>query len=217
VSLRPGVTRSPNTSTRSTNCNDGSARSDRELAPIARSDARAQSAADDPRRRTADRPHLRFGDRRRLSLRIGRKARRLCRACTADHSVGRALGDRAPVKGGLADASLPRSRPLTKPGGRLITFHEHYRRLAANHGTNPAKVSLARKLLICSWHMQDRSSHAPDQRAPRRAPAAFRPPDGPAWLRGRGSSQDHSAPECRKRNELDSTNWERSKAVMPQG
>jgi transposase len=35
-------------------------------------------------------------------------------------------------------------------------FHEHYRRLAARHGTNPAKVSVARKLLICSWHMLSR-------------------------------------------------------------
>ena len=35
-------------------------------------------------------------------------------------------------------------------------FHEHYRRLADRHGTNPAKVSVARKLLICSWHMLSR-------------------------------------------------------------
>ena len=32
-------------------------------------------------------------------------------------------------------------------------FHEHYRRIAARHGKNPAKSSVARKLLICSWHM----------------------------------------------------------------
>jgi transposase len=36
-------------------------------------------------------------------------------------------------------------------------FHEHYRRLAARHGTNPAKVSVARKLLICAWHMLSRN------------------------------------------------------------
>jgi transposase len=35
-------------------------------------------------------------------------------------------------------------------------FHGHYRRLAARHGTNPAKASVARKLLICSWHMLSR-------------------------------------------------------------
>jgi transposase len=45
-------------------------------------------------------------------------------------------------------------------------FHEHYRRLAASHGTSPAKVSVARKLLICSWHMLSRGqvfrpSHPP--------------------------------------------------------
>jgi transposase len=36
-------------------------------------------------------------------------------------------------------------------------FHEHYRRLAETHGTNPAKISVARKLLICSWHMLSRN------------------------------------------------------------
>jgi transposase len=35
-------------------------------------------------------------------------------------------------------------------------FHEHYRRLASRHGKNPAKSSVARKLLICSWHMLSR-------------------------------------------------------------
>ena len=45
-------------------------------------------------------------------------------------------------------------------------FHDHYRRLAARHGTNPAKVSVGRKLLICSWHMLSRGqvfkpSHPP--------------------------------------------------------
>jgi len=35
-------------------------------------------------------------------------------------------------------------------------FHEHYRRLAARHGVNPARSAVARKLLICSWHMLSR-------------------------------------------------------------
>ena len=35
-------------------------------------------------------------------------------------------------------------------------FHQHYRRLAATHGTNPAKIAGARKLLICAWHMLSR-------------------------------------------------------------
>jgi hypothetical protein len=30
-------------------------------------------------------------------------------------------------------------------------------RLAARHGRNPAKSSVARKLLICSWHMLSRN------------------------------------------------------------
>jgi transposase len=35
-------------------------------------------------------------------------------------------------------------------------FHGHYRRLSARHGKNPAKSAVARKLLICSWHMLSR-------------------------------------------------------------
>jgi transposase len=48
-------------------------------------------------------------------------------------------------------------------------FHEHYRRLAARHGTNPAKISVARKLLICSWHMLSRRQ---EFRLPRTTPTA---------------------------------------------
>ena len=36
-------------------------------------------------------------------------------------------------------------------------FHAHYRRIAARHGTNPAKSAVARKLLITSWHMLARN------------------------------------------------------------
>jgi len=39
---------------------------------------------------------------------------------------------------------------------RSNPFHEHYRRIAARHGKNPAKSAIARKLLICSWHMLSR-------------------------------------------------------------
>ena len=35
-------------------------------------------------------------------------------------------------------------------------FHEHYLRVAARHGKNPAKSAVARKLLITSWHMLSR-------------------------------------------------------------
>jgi hypothetical protein len=48
----------------------------------------------------------------------------------------------------------------TRPGGSECRFalptnpfHQHYQRLAATQGTNPAKVSVARKPLICAWHM----------------------------------------------------------------
>jgi transposase len=51
-------------------------------------------------------------------------------------------------------------------------FHEHYRRLAARHGKNPAKSSVARKLLITSWHMLSRGQvfNSPDRRLPLKAP-----------------------------------------------
>jgi transposase len=54
-------------------------------------------------------------------------------------------------------------------------FYEHYRRIAARHGTNPAKSAVARKLLICSWHMlsRDQVFQPTDQRLPRQAPSAF--------------------------------------------
>ena len=83
---------------------------DRELAPIARSDPRAQLLFDDPGDRTADQPHLRLGDRRGLALRLTGEARRLCGSCSADQPVGRALGDRAAIEGRLEDASLGRGR-----------------------------------------------------------------------------------------------------------
>ena len=101
------------------------ARPDRSLRP------EGPAAADDPRRRAFDQPHLRLGDRRRLSLLIGVKARRLCRARSADQPVGSALGDRAAVEGRLAHAALgggrgrqsglatlePLSRALPPAGG----------------------------------------------------------------------------------------------------
>ena len=74
--------------------------------PIAGSDPESTAAADDPRGRTVDQPHLRRGDRRRLALCSALEAGRLCRPGAADHPVGRALGDRAAFEGRLADASL---------------------------------------------------------------------------------------------------------------
>ena len=53
-------------------------------------------------------------------------------------------------------------------------FHEHYRRLAERHGTNPAKVSVARKLLICSWHMLSRGQVFKPSRPKSAAASALR-------------------------------------------
>jgi transposase len=58
-------------------------------------------------------------------------------------------------------------------------WHGHYLRVSARHGKNPAKSSVARKLLIAAWHMLSRNEpfrpHAPAaaRTLPRRAPAAF--------------------------------------------
>jgi transposase len=49
-------------------------------------------------------------------------------------------------------------------------FHEHYRRIAARHGINPAKSSVARKLLIATWHMLSRDQVF--QPSPPTAPAS---------------------------------------------
>lgn len=58
-------------------------------------------------------------------------------------------------------------------------WHGHYLRVTARHGKNPAKSSVARKLLIAAWHMlsRDEPFKPPASTAartlPRRAPAAF--------------------------------------------
>jgi transposase len=58
-------------------------------------------------------------------------------------------------------------------------WHGHYLRVSARHGKNPAKSSVARKLLIAAWHMLSRNQpfkpprHDAVRTLPRRAPAAF--------------------------------------------
>jgi transposase len=54
-------------------------------------------------------------------------------------------------------------------------WHGHYLRVTARHGKNPAKSSVARKLLIAAWHMlsRDEPFKPPARTLPRRAPAAF--------------------------------------------
>jgi transposase len=54
-------------------------------------------------------------------------------------------------------------------------WHRHYLRVTARHGKNPAKSSVARKLLTAAWHMlsRDEPFKPPARTLPRRAPAAF--------------------------------------------
>jgi hypothetical protein len=124
-----GATRSQSTWPRSKSSTPGSSRS---TASWHRSPALipGPSCWDDPGSRTADQPHLRFGDRRRPALSVGFEARRLCGVGAADQPVGRALGDRLTLKGRLEDSALgggrgrqpgpaanqPLSRPLSPVG-----------------------------------------------------------------------------------------------------
>jgi hypothetical protein len=62
----------------------------------------------------------------------------------------------------------------TASGRPSNPFHHHYRRLAATHGTNPAKISVARKLLICSWHMLARDQVFTTPRPPNAAASSVR-------------------------------------------
>jgi transposase len=60
--------------------------------------------------------------------------------------------------------------------------HHHYSELAERAGKNPAKSAVARNILNACWHILSRQQ--PFKRPPptsRQAPAAFWPPDGPAW------------------------------------
>ena len=87
---------------------------------------------------------------------LGLEAGRLCRAGAADQPVGRALGHRAAVKGGLAHASLGGGRGR-QPG--LAADQSVPRALPPTRRPprhNPAKSSVARKLLISGWHMLSR-------------------------------------------------------------
>ena len=129
---------------------------DLELAPIARSDPRAQLLQTIP------------GVGPLISLTFASEIGEVSRFSSASKLVGYAgLAPRI-IQSGERSAT----GRLSKAGSRTLRwaaveaanqawrptnpFHEHYRRLAARHGTNPAKVSVARKLLICSWHMLSR-------------------------------------------------------------
>jgi transposase len=100
----------------------------------------------------------------------------------------------------------PRTGALSKAGSRTLRWaaveaahaswrptnpwHQHYSELVKRAGKNPAKSSVARKILTACWHILNRhnpsSPPARSRAAPasRQAPAAFRPPDGPWPARG---------------------------------
>ena len=156
---------------------------DRELAPIARSDHRAQLLSTIP------------GVGPLISLTFASEIGEVSRLSSASKLVGYAglaprisqSGERSATgrlskagSGTLRWAAVEAANQAWRPTN---PFHEHYCRLAERHGTNPAKSSVARKLLICSWHMLSRGQvfQPPGQRLPLKAPRAFWPPDGPAW------------------------------------
>ena len=129
---------------------------DRELQPIANSDARAKLLQTIP------------GVGPLISLVFASEIGEVSRFASASKLVGYAgLAPRIIQSGDRSATGR-----LSKAGSRTLRwaaveaanqawrptnpFHDHYRRLAASHGTNPAKVSVARKQLICSWHMLSR-------------------------------------------------------------
>jgi transposase len=126
---------------------------DSELAPIARSDPRAQLLQTIP------------GVGPLIGLTFAAEIGDVSRFASASKLVGyAALAPRISQSGERSATGR-----LSKAGSRTLRwaaveaanqawrptnpFHEHYRRLAARHGKNPAKSSVARKLLIASWHM----------------------------------------------------------------
>jgi transposase len=152
---------------------------DRELAPLARSDERARLLATIP------------GVGPLLSLTFAAEIGEVSRFSSHGKLVGYAgLAPRVSQSGERSTTGA-----LSKAGSRTLRWaaveaanqawrpsspwHRHYRRVSARHGKNPAKSSVARKLLIATWHMLSRDEPFKPPRPeaartlPRRAPAAF--------------------------------------------
>ena len=129
----------------------------RAAARYLREDERARLLATIPGIGPLLEPHHRRRDRRDLAVSLAGQARRLCRAwrqgSASPVSAPRPARSRRPARGPCAGR---RSRPPTRPGGRPIPGIGHYLRVSARHGKNPAKSSVARKLLIAAWHMLGR-------------------------------------------------------------
>jgi transposase len=152
---------------------------DRELAPLARSDERVRLLRTMP------------GIGPLLGLTFAAEIGEVCRFRSPGKLIGYAgLAPRVSQSGERSATGA-----LSKAGSRTLRWaaveaanqawrpsnpwHGHYLRVSARHGKNPAKSSVARKLLIAAWHMlsRDQPFKPPAPTAartlPRRAPAAF--------------------------------------------
>ena len=156
------------------------------LRHAARDDERA-AAQDDPRRRRPARPDLGERDRRRLPLPHASKlvgyaglAPRVLQSGERSHTGALSKAGSRTLRWAAVEAANAAWRP-TNP------WHEHYSDIAKRAGNNPAKSAVARKILIACWHILNRQQPFKPARSPasgtnaRQAPAAFWPPDGPAW------------------------------------
>jgi transposase len=129
---------------------------DRELGPLARSDERAKLLATTP------------GIGPLLSLTFAAEIGEVSRFSSPRKLIGYAgLAPRISQSGERSSTGA-----LSKAGSRTLRWaaveaanqawrpsnpwHEHYLRISARHGKNPAKSAVARKLLIAAWHMLSR-------------------------------------------------------------
>jgi transposase len=126
---------------------------DRELAPLARKDERAQLLRTIP------------GVGPLLSLTFAAEIGEVSRFAGPGKLVGYAgLAPRVSQSGERsATGALSKAGPRTLRWAAVEAanqawrpsnpWHAHYLRIAARHGKNPAKSAVARKLLIAAWHM----------------------------------------------------------------
>src|SRR5207248_2531970 len=137
-------------------------------------DPRAPAAASSPGQAAhrCAQPHLRVADAVRAARLVHPFARAgRARAARATGRLSKA-GSRT-----LRWAAVEAANQAWRPSN---PFHQHYRRLAATHGTNPAKIAVARKLLICAWHMLSRDQvFTPPNAAA--SSIRFQAAYGPAW------------------------------------
>jgi transposase len=129
---------------------------DRELRPLARADERASLLATIP------------GIGPLLGLTLAAEIGEVSRFSSPRKLIGYAgLAPRVSQSGKRSQTGS-----LSKAGSRTLRWaaveaanqawrptnpwHEHYLRVSARHGKNPAKSAVARKLLIAAWHMLSR-------------------------------------------------------------